>query len=441
MNLATDLSPAQRVAYLQTLPAIRERCGRVYELAKLGKLEHFDYHPEKESDVVDFCIEIIQRDFDTNYTFASDLIPPHSRWRHFDTGRERIGPLLNSWASADKTEVTKRLIDLFLVSVLLDAGAGNRWVYTERHTGNKFSRSEGLAIASLDAFLEGYFSGEKSQPFRVDANGLSLISVDETSNPMSGLEGRTSLLSNLSQALRTSPEFFGVDARPGNLIDFLTKESQPDGVNRKVHISALFHALIQGLAPIWPVRNQLAGISLGDVWSCNALVSEASTGIPAGAKFNPSSRDPVADDLVPFHKLTQWLTYSLVEPLEKVLGWKVEGMEDMTGLPEYRNGGLLVDFGVLTLRQETISSFYPDPNSDIPLLPPSHSAIIEWRAMTVIELDRIASAIRTKLGEPSLTLPQVLESATWKGGREIARIKRPTTGGPPIDIESDGTVF
>jgi Protein of unknown function (DUF1688) len=106
-----------------------------------------------------------------------------------------------------------------------------------------------------------------------------------------------------------------------------------------VHIAALFHALIQGLAPIWPVRNQLAGISLGDVWSCNALVSEPSTGIPAGAKFNPSSQDRVADDLVPFHKLTQWLTYSLVEPLEKILGWTVEGMEDMTGLPEYRNGG------------------------------------------------------------------------------------------------------
>jgi Protein of unknown function (DUF1688) len=63
-----------------------------------------------------------------------------------------------------------------------------------------------------------------------------------------------------------------------------------------------------------------------------------------------------------------------------------------------------------------------------------------WERRNVIR-DRIASAIRTKLGEPSLTLPQVLESATWKGGREIARIKRPTTGGPPIDIESDGTVF
>lgn len=126
--------------------------------------------------------------------------------------------------------------------------------------------------------------------------------------------------------------------------DFLERESKSDGVNRKVHISALFHALIQGLAPIWPVRNQLAGISLGDVWPCNALVSETSTGVPSGVKLDPSSPNRTGDDLVPFHKLTQWLTYSLVEPLEKILGWKVEGMEEMTGLPEYRNGAGLSFF-------------------------------------------------------------------------------------------------
>lgn len=57
--------------------------------------------------------------------------------------------------------------------------------------------------------------------------------------------------------------------------------------------------------------------------------------------------------------------------------------------------------------------------------------------------DRIADAIRANLGlsATELTLAQVLESATWKGGREIAKQKRPETGGPPIDIESDGTVF
>ena len=54
--------------------------------------------------------------------------------------------------------------------------------------------------------------------------------------------------------------------------------------------------------------------------------------------------------------------------------------------------------------------------------------------------DRTADGLRAKLGA-NLTLPQVLESATWKGGREIAKTKRPETGGPPIEIESDGTVF
>ena len=62
---------------------------------------------------------------------------------------------------------------------------------------------------------------------------------------------------------------------------------------------------------------------------------------------------------------------------------------------------------------------------------------------TVLDRDRIADLIRGQLNltPNELTLAQVLEAATWKGGREIAKIKRPETGGPPIEIESDGTVF
>jgi len=147
---------------------------------------------------------------------------------------------------------------------------------------------------------------------------------------------------------------------------------------------------------------------------------------------------------VPFHKLTGWITYSLIEPMEKILGWRFDGIEDLTGLPEYRNGGLLLDLGVLSIKPNSVpSEFYPDATSSIPRLPPSHPAIVEWRALTVIELDRIASLIRTRLDSiaASLSLAQILESATWKGGREIAKLKRPETGGPPIEIESDGTVF
>ena len=46
-------------------------------------------------------------------------------------------------------------------------------------------------------------------------------------------------------------------------------------------------------------------------------------------------------------------------------------------------GGLLVDFGVLTLKKDKISTV---SQSGIPCIPPSHPAILEWRAMTVIEL-------------------------------------------------------
>ncbi|EPQ50303.1 DUF1688-domain-containing protein [Gloeophyllum trabeum ATCC 11539] len=431
-----QLTPQQTAAYLRTLPAIRERCGRVYDLAKQGKLEYFEYHPEKEADVAAFCSDIIQRDFGTNYA----SIPPHGRWRHLDAGRLRVEPLIAKWKESehiDEKEICKRLLDLFLVSVLLDAGAGNSWQYKEEDSGQSFSRSEGLGVASIHMFEQGLFSGNSDQPYRVDALGLSQITTEKTaeamqvteSNPMVGIEGRASLLANLSKALRKNSEFFGEEARPGNMLDFLERNSRIDGSTRKVHVSSLWHVLMEGLSSIWPARLSLGGISLGDVWPCSVLKPFA---VNEG------------DDLVPFHKLSGWISYSLIEPIEKVMKWKFDGLEDLTGLPEYRNGGLLVDFGVLTLKQNILpASFYPDPSSSIPRFAPSHPAIVEWRAMTVIELDRIADAIRAKLGltASQLTLPQVLESATWKGGREIAKQRRPATGGPPIDIESDGTVF
>ncbi|KAF9219204.1 DUF1688-domain-containing protein [Gyrodon lividus] len=434
--LSRDSSPRARAMYLRTLSSIRERCAQVHDLAKKGQLQYFHYDPGKEDAVIEFCASIMERDFLNE--FAS--IPPHGRWRHLDAGRSRIEPILRRWDTSgtppDAKEKCKRVIDLFLVSVLLDAGAGNEWTYTEKDSGQTFSRSEGLGVASVHMFEDGLFSGSASQPHRVDAEGLAHITVDKvaeamqvsSSNLMVGLEGRTSLLVGLSTALKLNPQLFGQDARPGNMLDFLEAESKLQGPTRRVHISALWTILIEGLSPIWPARLTLGGVSLGDVWSCPALKR------PGQAE---------GDDLVPFHKLTGWITYSLIEPMEKLLGWTFDGVEDMTGLPEYRNGGLLVDFGVLTLRPGVLSpGCYPDGNS-IPRLPPSHPAVVEWRAMTVIELDRIADAIRRKYNLPKdkLTLAQVLESATWKGGREIAQQLRPSTGGPPIDIVSDGTVF
>jgi len=99
-------------------------------------------------------------------------IPPHGRWRHLDAGVPRIAPLIAHWdaleSPPDPKEKTKRLIDLFLVSVLLDAGAGNDWIYRDESSGKSFSRSEGLGVASFNMFKEGFFSGDARQPHRVD---------------------------------------------------------------------------------------------------------------------------------------------------------------------------------------------------------------------------------------------------------------------------------
>lgn len=101
-------------------------------------------------------------------------IPPHGRWRHLDAGRPRVEPLIAKWKASssppDSKEICRRLIDLFLVSVLLDAGAGNTWRYAESESGQSFSRSEGLGVASINMFEEGFFSGDTRNPYQVDGS-------------------------------------------------------------------------------------------------------------------------------------------------------------------------------------------------------------------------------------------------------------------------------
>jgi len=116
-------------------------------------------------------------------------------------------------------------LDLFLVSVLLDAGAGNTWSYKSKENGRTYRRSEGLAIASLEMFKAGLFSSNETQPCQVDADGLRKLTVElmaeglqvSENNPIAGLEGRTGLLIRLADAL-DNQQLFGADARPGNML-------------------------------------------------------------------------------------------------------------------------------------------------------------------------------------------------------------------------------
>lgn len=432
--------------YLRSLPSIRERCQSVFQLGLADKLSYVRLDLGRLPTVVDYCLRIIDRDY------AHDLasIPTHGRWRHLDAkGVGRIEQLLEQWRQdqVDKVEQTRRLVELFVVSVVLDAGAGSTWSYhPAEEPGESYTRSEGLAVASYYMFTNGLFSADPGQPCQVDAHVLSQLSVahiergfqaDQPGNDMTGLEGRAQLLSRLGTCILQDQHayFAGTHGPPrlGHLVDAILSHRQQDHVDFQV----VWEYLLHGFASIWPDRIMIEGESLGDVWPCPALWAS----LP-----EPKS---VEQSYIPFHKLTQWMAYSILEPLQKVLGLQITGVEQLTvcvsyslqGLPEYRNGGLFVDLGIIV----PISALYEasEMHGTHLRLPVTHPAVVEWRAVTVVLLDRVHAAIAERLGVTTqqLSLGQVLEAATWKAGREIARQRRPDDGGPPISVLSDGTLF
>jgi hypothetical protein len=408
------LAERRLLAWLRTPAAVRERCHSVLALAELDALAHFAFDPARLDDAAAYVATVIR----ANYPDLA--IPYHARWRHFHSGGiDRWGTLAARLRGCDPTEVARVRIDLCTVSVLLDAGAGPNWIFREPATGQTSSRSEGLAVASLHAFCGGLFSGDPERPFRADADGLARLSEAALAaafqvspdNPLPGVAGRAELLRNLGGTLRDRPDLFGAEGRIGGLLDLWRSRA----VNGVLAAGDLLTTIIQTFAPIWPARLVLGGENLGDVWRHPML-----GGAGPGA------------DLVPFHKLSQWLSYSMVEVLEQA-SIKVGGLDDLTGLAEYRNGGLFVDIGVLRLR---------DPSLASAPLPVDHPAIVEWRALTVALLDRLAPMLRARLGRTAADLPlaRLLEGGTWHAGRRIARERR-ADGAPPLVVLSDGTVF
>ncbi|KAK9372666.1 uncharacterized protein V1513DRAFT_419598 [Lipomyces chichibuensis] len=414
-------------SYLRTLPAIRERTRLVMDKAEVNQLTNFDIDFTKFNETVEFVASIIQRDFAPNYS----KIPPHGRWQHFDVGGvSRIQRLVDSWSGVDDTEIAKRLVDLFLVSVLLDAGAGNKWVFSEPgNVAGVYGRSEGLAVASLYLFMDGLLSSNPSNPYQVDSTALKSISVDTVSkalqhssgNPLAGMEGRAELLQRLGYALEKEVKYFGPDGRPGYMLEYLLENSTPSAEGKHtVSVATVWDVIMTGLNPIWPKgRTALNGVSLGDAWPCSSMPQD-------GEEW---------ETIVPFHKLSQWLCYSILVPLERYGNITFAGKELQTGLPEYRNGGLFVDTGVLILKPEIYKQGITNnlnigpEMQEVPVFPADEDVIVEWRALTVGLLDLLLPAVNERLGiagtTDQLILAQLLEAGSWKGGREIAAKKRP----------------
>ena len=271
-------------------------------------------------------------------------------------------------------------------------------------------------------FSAGVFSADPTCPLRADAAALLRVETAtlaagfqvSNDNPLVGIEERAELLRRLGAVAIATPAVFGTPARLGNLLDYLHGHSTAGAITAQF----LLATLLRALGPVWPSRIVLDGIPLGDCWRH-----------PAATGNGPD--DPTAG-LVPFHKLTQWLAYSLLEPLEEA-GLTVSGIDQLTGLPEYRNGGLLIDLGVLQPRAADLAG---KP------LTVDHPAVVEWRALTVCALDRLADTVRRQLNLDATAFPlaRVLEGGTWAAGRRIAAERR-ADASPPLNVVSDGTVF
>jgi len=391
--VTTNKSEEAEAHRLLTAAAVRERAHEMLAIAEADGLAEWRVDLPRMEAAAGLTAETVR----ANYP---DLkVPFHARWRHFvvdgrDLWAEREKP-------SDPAELGRAAFDLVIPSVLLDAGAGPAWRYRDAATGAVLGRSEGLGVASLRFFESGAMSSDPADPLRADAlDKVDAAMIGQAfqvgdDNPMVGLEGRAALLRSLGDAV----------GRPGALFDIMAKHAQ-DG---RLRAPVILEVLLQALGPIWPGRLSLGGVPLGDCW-----------------------RHPAIDGFVPLHKLSQWMSYSLIEPLEAA-GVQVVDVDGLTGLAEYRNGGLFVDTGVLALK---------DPEDAGRAHPVDGPLVVGWRSLTVALLDKLAPLVRARLGLTAEAFPlaRVLEGGSWAAGRRIAREKR-ADAGPPIVVISDGTVF
>lgn len=399
----------QTAHWLLSAAAVRETAQRMLALANEQRLE-WRLHLDRLPATADFVTNVIRNRYPTLD------VPLHARWRHFVfSGRDLWQEISASRDWPDAASRARAAIDLVVTSVLLDAGAGANWSYRDIATGSLATRSEGLALASLRWFASGGMSADASDLLRADAAALKQLDTAALNtafhvtqaNPLAGAEGRAQLLNRLGAALESRPDLFAlVDSpRPGGMFDALRRRA----VANALPATAILEMLLEAFGSIWQGRPTLDEIPLGDCWP-----------------------HPALNGFVPLHKLSQWLAYSLIEPLQAA-GIDVQGIDALTGLAEYRNGGLFIDMGVLAPRDSSALAVTHQVSDPL---------VVSWRSLTVALLDELAPLVRSRLGVSADAFPlaKMLEGGTWAAGRLIARERR-SNGGPPLTILSDGTVF
>jgi hypothetical protein len=379
------------VSYLWEPTTIRDRSTRLFRLAEENRLHALSLDLTRLPQVTERVLKEIE------VRYPDGDVPPHCRYNHFQAGGvDRLAIMQEKLRNLPAAERGAEKFQLVVTSVLLDAGAGSLWSYYEEDSHQRFTRSEGLAVASFRMWERGLLSDLTT----VSEKQMRQAFQVSPTNPLVGIEGRAELLRRLGSTIG-----------PRGLWTKITN----GGTSQPVSARDVLRMVLHEFSPIWPSRLTYQGTPLGDVWSHPLLDDE----VPAGG-------------FIPFHKLSQWLTYSLLQILREE-GFRITDEDLLTGLAEYRNGGLFFDTRVILPKDQKLLDLEHDASSAI---------VVEWRALTLILLDRVAEEVRVRLGKTkeSMPLSSVLEGGTWHAGRTIAAELR-RDGSPPLRIRSDGTLF
>ena len=169
-------------------------------------------------------------------------------------------------------------------------------------------------------------------PLRADAAGLRAVTAEALAeafqvgadNPLVGLDGRVTLLRRLGDTLAQQPDVFGALGRPGALFDLLCADAQGGITAHAVLVRCSTRCPKSGqrrtACPTAP-RSATAGASRRRVAKAQATAGCRFTSCRNGSAIRCWSRSNGP-------------------------GVAVTGLDALTGLPEYRNGGLLLDSGV-----------------------------------------------------------------------------------------------
>jgi hypothetical protein len=242
----------------------------------------------------------------------------------------------------------------------------------------------------------------------ISAGELSCALQITTDNQIAGgVESRLDRLSLFGAYLKGHSEFGdGTCVRPGNILNvFEPSRTQP--------IEPLFSFLAESLTHIWP-GNIHEGTAIGDAWRHSALAD-----------------DPSLRGIVPIHRITQWLHYA-IEPVIRDFCQGTLRTESLTGLPGYRNSGLLIDRGILLPR---------DPDLARRTHQLGDEPIVELRALTIGAMDYTLKRIHDSTSMDGSNFPMAkLNGIFWRQGREIAARIRPD-GAPPFKVIDRGVPF